>query len=120
MKNLLFILLLPLLTLTACNKDNEKDYNPLVGTKWSQTIDDKTYWFQFIRESECYYAETANGGDPSNYLNSVYRYSIDKNNAIIIYKEMNQLDQAVWLSGRLNETSISLTGETKTFELKKQ
>ena len=33
---------------------------------------------------------------------------------------MNQLDQAVWLSGHLNNTGMSLTGETETFELKKQ
>ncbi|WP_321425825.1 hypothetical protein [uncultured Bacteroides sp.] len=121
MKNLLFILILPLLTLTACNKDNDsKDNNPLVGTKWSQTIGDKTYWFEFYSESECDYTETTNGDNPYNYLKSVYRYSIDKNNAIIIYKEMNQLDQAVWLSGHLNNTGMSLTGETEIFELKKQ
>jgi hypothetical protein len=121
MKNLLFILLFPLLALTACTKDEDsKDNNPLVGTKWSQTIGDKIFWFVFIRENECFYTETANGRDPYNSLASNYRYSIDKNNAIIIYKGIGTLEQAVWLSGHLTDTAISLNSETETFVLKKQ
>lgn len=121
MKNLIFILLFPLLALTACTKDEDsKDNNPLVGTKWSQTIGDKTHWFLFLRESECCYTETANGGDPFMTLMSNYRYSIDKNNAIIIYTVTGTLQQIVWLSGHLNNNGMSLTGKTETFELKKQ
>ncbi len=119
---LISISVLLLLGLTACSKDDDPTPNPLLGTRWMETVGDSTYWFLF-RESVCDYTVTPKDGNPYNTLWRSYDYLLDKNKQMQLYKfegsdpKTGYANKKIFWSGKLTNNILSLESENRSLEL---
>lgn len=136
-KKLLFlstVLFTFLFTFLSCS-DEDEQRNSLLGTVWTQSIGDNSYWFIFRNKGEVGYSKTELDQPPLSsstftwYMYTPLNYEMDKNNAIKVYEVKSEIDPStgyakvnVLLTGYLRDSKIYLegngiNGEVQTFEL---